>query len=147
MHFFTRQFHKNLQAKPGSRTEAKAEKDWKSNSDLYRIHFKSIAGKLPSSAREFAKYSFHDAELLETHFGQATLSFLLDTRGCFTISTPRARLTFEGVHDYSQTLPRKDEWWLYEELHLAESGFSLHVLFDETDFQITAERVFVEFFI
>jgi hypothetical protein len=146
MHFFTRQRHSALQAKPNSKADREATRDWIIQIDLYNAHFKAIMANLPGSARKFAEYDFHDAQLLETHFGKKTLNFLLDTSGCFGISQPRARVSLEGVDDYSQKLPRAGEWWLYSELHLAEKGFSLHILFDKTDFRVSTEQIYAEFF-
>jgi len=115
--------------------------------ESYRRHLHVIQPKLPESARDFARYGFHDAEVCETHFGKKELSFLLNLRGCFSeMPQPCARVSFHGVREYSRDLPRVGECWLYDELHLdGESGFSLHVFFERTDFHIAADEVDLQF--
>jgi hypothetical protein len=55
------------------------------------------------------------------------------------------KLTFTGVSKLS--MPKKFEgaWWLYDEVHLNDEHFELHVLFDcpFTEFSI-AENVIIE---
>jgi len=145
MIFYTRELHEGVQDSSG--WTRKATIKFHRNIKLYREYFRLIAPYLPKSALQFATFNFHDAELIKVRLEKDRLSFILDTAGCFKAFPDRyAYITFSGVHKLPKPLPKKNEWWVYDEFHLAgRNKFCFHLMFTETDIQISADEISLKF--
>lgn len=145
MIFITRELYDGWQEKSGwTRTAtAKTARNFK----LYRRYLRLIRPFLPDSAIRFSKFSFHDAEVVACSCGGGKLKLVLDTAGVFAPLPARyAHITFKGVRQSPFPMPRKKEWWFYSEVHLgSRSKFCLHVMFTQTDVEISADEVGVIF--
>lgn len=145
MIFFTRELYNGYQPKSG--WERKAITKTNRNSKLYQKYFRLIRPFLPASAIKLSSFNFHDSELLVWRCRGGKLEVVLDTFGTFVPLPARyAHLTFLGVSQCPSEIPRKKEWWLFDEFHLgSQSRFCLHLMFTETDVQIAADAVRVRF--
>ena len=145
MIFFTRELHEGYQDRSGwTRTASiKYERNFK----LYKSYFRLIRPFLPKSAIRFSKFGFHDCEIVNRHWRQGSLFFVLDTAGGMTSFPKRyAHLTFTGVQRSPARLPRKKEWWHSDEFHLgSRTKFCLHIMFTSTDIEIPADEIRLRF--
>jgi hypothetical protein len=145
MLFFTRELFEGFQ--PDSGWERSATIKVNRNSKLYKKYFRLIRPFLPKSAIRFEQFGFHDSEVIERMWKDEKLFLLLDTAGTFLPLPKRyAHLTFTGVRRCPPQLPKKKEWWNWDEFHLgSRTKFSLHVMFTRSEIEIPADDIRLRF--
>ncbi|WP_426454638.1 DUF4085 family protein [Paenibacillus sp. S-38] len=118
----------------------------KERGTAYRNYYNSIKSSLPENVIELYEKSLHDARVTSTekHLKDEFI-MTLDCRGGYHYLTD-IRLTFTGVQKIQLANVSLGSGWLYDEVHLTETGFELHVLLDGPlmEFTISAENVKIE---
>ncbi|MBN1429459.1 MAG: DUF4085 family protein [Anaerolineae bacterium] len=137
MNYFTRQRYQAIQG-----DSRKAEREWDKACDAYRDYLASILSQLPPGSRDLAENTFHDGIIKELNeLEPGSLQITIDAshnpwgpRGNF-------QLQFIGVSSLIVDGTVVGDWWLYEELHLLEHGFALHVLLETSEIIVEAADV------
>jgi hypothetical protein len=145
MLFFTRELYDGCQDESGWTRTARSKIEH--NCKLYKRYFRLIRPFLPPSAVAFDKFGFHDAQIVERNWRDQKLILILDTARTFFIFPKRyAHITFTGVRHSPSPLPKKKDWWIWDEFHLgSRTKFSLHVMFTKTEIQIPADDIRLRF--
>jgi hypothetical protein len=112
----------------------------------YNSHYDAIKSKLPKNVVQLHENSLHHAKVISFEKPSNDIfDMILDCKGGFHYFS-NIKLTFTGVSELK--MPKKFEgaWWLYDEVHLHDEHFVLHVLFDYpfSEFLIIAENVIIE---
>src|SRR5690349_9934773 len=141
MLFFTRELYDGSQDDSGWARAARSKVE--RNCKLYKRYFRFIRPYLPPSAGRFDELSFHDAQVVSHDWHDQKLSMVLDTSGTFFVYRSRyAHITFTGIRSRPAGLPRKKDWWIWDEFHLgSRTKFVLHVMFTETEIEIPADEI------
>lgn len=133
-----KQWAKRLDAEQRRKSELLAKE--------YAAHFEATRPSLPAEAVKLHDHAMHDAIILSVDFPAAGTCVLnLNGRNGF-YHTSDMRLVFTGVQETYFPADIHSAWWLYNELHLSDSGFELCVLLGSPsgEFRIIAENVMLE---
>jgi hypothetical protein len=147
MIFFTRELYKGIQPKSG--WERRADREWYRRLKISNQYEALICPLLPSSAVQFLRKSFHDAEVESVLQRSGKLILMLDARPCAIGSYlgHRVRLTFTGVRRPIRTRGLVGQWLLYREVHLcSRAKFSVHLLFTKSELEIEADEISIKKF-
>lgn len=117
--------------------------EWGRRTRAYAAHLAAIRGQLGSFVR-FSEIDFHDAVVRDLRRpSKSKVELLLDSGGCFDFGdAASATLVFHGVRSVRPENLRKNQTWLYTELHLSPGGGrELRVLLTEQSLSIVADEV------
>ncbi len=145
MIFFTRELHLGIQPKSG--WERRAEREWYRRIELFAKYRDLIGPMLPASVRRLAKQGLHDGVVRKAVFKGGEFVLLVDATNALSRFRGRnVRLTFRGVRGKPTISKLIGQWWLYEEAHLtSRARFSLHILFDESELEVEADELTIDY--
>jgi len=141
MKFFTRERYDAMQGNPNLSHVIDAQDDWMQADASYEAHLKSIRSKLPRGLQAFGQTALHDGMVESVSRKDCDLWFRVDRKHCLG-RFPSVDIVFRNAIGPAPELEEKITWWLYEEVHLESADtFSVHVLFDHSEWRIVADDV------
>jgi len=140
MKFFTRTRYDAIQGE-----SAAADRDWDLAAADYTRHLARIRDRLPASVQKCCDLSLHDGIVVSV--GQPSsdeFEIVIDATRNPWGPRGRFKLSFIGVTSETLQQPSVQDWWLYEEWHLSDAGFALHVLFEKSELLVEASALAFE---
>src|SRR5262245_30674976 len=140
MKFFTRKRYDAIQDE-----SATADREWKLAVADYARHLARIRERLPESVQKCCNLSLHDGVVSSVaHPSTDAFEIVVDATNNPWGPRGKFKLTFQGVNSETLQQPSVRDWWLYEEWHLADTGFALHVLLQRTELLVEASTLIFE---
>ena len=139
MKFFTRERYEAMQ-----HDSRRAEREWERAGREYTRQLELVRQRLPESARKLCDLTLHDGivERIERP-AQDTVRLIVNASNNPWGPRGRFDLQFLGVNPLTFREPAVRDCWLYEEMHLSDSGFALHVLLHKSEMIVEASSVTV----
>lgn len=143
MIFFTRRLYRDYQVDRPARVQRQAMRTWERNRKTYDRYLRVIAPMVPPVVLRLCRASLHDGVVKSATLRNRQLHLRVDLSHALSgLGRGWVELVFRGVRGQVATASLRDQWWLYEEVHLsANRRFALHVMLDDTDLTIEADRL------